>query len=237
MKASSLPSVDGAFLVLVLVLVVVLVVVVGWPTSDGIDDIVVVIVVVVVVVVVVDGSTTTGAVATRRLRSRRRREGRRGRGRGRGRRGGRGRRDRRRGRLRRRGWQHRRRGGGGDVSRGGSDSGQGVRVASVMSQARRRAGDGGRRGRARGGDAGRVMVERALVILLMMMIRHVHRPGGVGAGVHAVVVMVSGWRRVRVRVVRRAEVGVALMQLLVHLHLGRLGVLGAGRGAGGVARQ
>lgn len=105
-----------------------------------------------------------------------------------------------------------------------------------MSQARRRGGDGGRRGCARGGDARRVMIERALVVLLMMMIRHVHRPGGVGARVHAVVMMVAGRRRVRVRMMRRAEVGVALVQLLVHLHLGRFGVLGAGRGASRVAR-
>lgn len=81
------------------------------------------------------------------------------------------------------------------------------------------------------------MIKRALIVLLMMMIRHMHRPGGIRARVHAVVMMVAGRRRVRVRMVRRAEVGVALVQLLVHLHLGRLGVLGAGRGAGRVARQ
>jgi len=106
-----------------------------------------------------------------------------------------------------------------------------------MSQARRRAGNGGRWWCARGGDTGRVMVERALIVLLMMMIRHVHRPGGIGAGVHAIMMMVSGWRGVRVRMMRRAKVGVALMQLLVHLHLWGFGVLGAGRGASGVARQ
>lgn len=106
-----------------------------------------------------------------------------------------------------------------------------------MSQARRRGSDGGRRWCARGGDAGRVMVVRTLIILLMMMIRHVHRPGGVRPDVHAVVMMMPGRRRVGVRMMRRAEVGVALMQLLVHLHFGRLGILGAWRGAGRVSRQ
>lgn len=104
-----------------------------------------------------------------------------------------------------------------------------------MSQARRRGSDG-RRWCARGGHTRGVMIMRTLIVLLMMMIRHVHRPGGVGAGVHAVVVVMPGWRRVRVRMMRRAEV-VALVQLLVHLHLGRLGVLSAGRGAGRVSRQ
>lgn len=105
-----------------------------------------------------------------------------------------------------------------------------------MSQARRRGSDGGRRWCAGGGHARGVMIMRALIILLMMMIRHVHRPGGVRAGVHTVVMMVPGRRRMRVRMMGRAKVGVALMQLLVHLHLGRFGILGAGRGAGRVSR-
>lgn len=106
-----------------------------------------------------------------------------------------------------------------------------------MSQARRRGSDSGRWRSARGGHARRVMIKWTLIVLLMMMIRHVHWPGGIRASVHAVVMMVAGRRRVRVRMMRRAEVGVALMQLLVHLHLGRLGVLGTWRGAGRVARQ
>lgn len=71
----------------------------------------------------------------------------------------------------------------------------------------------------------------------MMMIRHVHWPGGVCADVHTVVMMMAGRRRVRVRMMRRAEVSVALVQLLVHLHLGRLGVLSTGRSARRIARQ
>lgn len=108
-------------------------------------------------------------------------------------------------------------------------------MGSVMSQARRRGSDRGRRRSARGSHAGAV-IERALIILLVMMIRHVHRSGGVRTGVHTVVMMmVTGRRRVRVRMMRRAKVGVTLMQL-VHLHFGRLGVLGTRRRASGVAR-
>lgn len=104
-------------------------------------------------------------------------------------------------------------------------------MGSVMSQARCRCGDGGRRGRAATRHAGRVMVQRALVILLVVVVGHVvHRGGRVRGRVHPVVMVVARGRRVGVRVVRRAEVGVALVQLLVHLHLGRLDVLGAGRG-------
>lgn len=123
------------------------------------------------------------------------------------------------------------RGSVGDVRRCSSDSGQGVGVSSVVSQSRSGGGDGGRRGRATAGHAGRVMVQRALVVLLVMVVGHVvHGSAGVRARVHAVV-MVMPRRRVRVRMVRGAEVRVALVQLLVHLHLRRLGVLGARRSA------
>lgn len=216
--ASTLPSVDDVFLVLVLILIVVLVVVVGRPADDGVDDVVVI--------------RATGAPAW--LRTRRRRDGGRGRGGRRRRRGRRGR-HRDRGQIRRRGWHRGCGSAGGGICRG-SDSGQSVRVGGVMSQARRRGCDGGRRC-ARGGHACGVMIMRTLIILLMMMIRHVHRPGGVRAGVHAVVMMVSGRRRVRVRMMGRAEVGVALVQLFVHLHLGWLGILGAGWGTSGISRQ
>lgn len=120
------------------------------------------------------------------------------------------------------------------VGRGSSDSGQGVGVCSVVSQARRRGSDGWRRRRATAGHAGRVMVEWTLVVLLVMVVGHVVHGSGVRARVHSIVMMMAGRRRVRVRMMRRAEVRVTLMQL-VHLHLGRLGVLGArgraGRGA------
>ena len=120
------------------------------------------------------------------------------------------------------------RGCGGGVRRGCSDSGQGGGVSRVVSQARSRGGDGGRRRRAAASHAGRVMIQRTLVILLMMMVRHVvHWTSGVRARVHTVVMVVTRWRGVRVWMMRRAKVGVALVQLLVHLHLGRFDVLGA----------
>lgn len=119
----------------------------------------------------------------------------------------------------------------GGVGRGSSDSGQGVGVCSVVSQARRRGSDGWRRRCATAGDAGRVVVERTLVILLVMVVSHIVHGSGVRARVHSVVMMMAGRRRVRVRVMRRAEVRITLVQL-VHLHLGRLGVLGAGGRAG-----
>ena len=130
------------------------------------------------------------------------------------------------------------RGCGGGVCRGCSDSGQGVGVGSVVSQARSRGGDGGRRGRAATSHAGRVMVQRTLIILLVMMIGHVvHGTSRVRARVHAVVMMMSRWRGMRVRMMRRAEIGVALMQLLVHFHLRWLDVLRAWRCARRRARQ
>lgn len=121
----------------------------------------------------------------------------------------------------------------GGICRGSSDSGQGVGVCSVMSQAGRSGSDGRRGWRATAGHTGRVMVERALIILLVMVVGHVVHGSGIRARMHSVVMMVTRGRGVRVRMMRRAEVCVTLMQL-VHLHLGRLGVLGtrgcAGRG-------
>lgn len=125
----------------------------------------------------------------------------------------------------------------GGVGRGSSGSGQGVGVRGVVSQSWRGANDRRRRRSATARDAGRVMVERALIVLLMMMVGHVvHGPGGVRAGVHPVVMMMAGRRGMGVRMMRRAEVRVALMELLVHLHLRWFGVLSAGRGASRGAR-
>ena len=87
----------------------------------------------------------------------------------------------------------------GGVGRDSSDSGQGVGVRGVVSQSWCSRRDGGRRWRTAAGHAGRVMVQRALVILLVMMVGHVvHRPGGVRARVHAVVMVMAGWRGMRV---------------------------------------
>ena len=106
---------------------------------------------------------------------------------------------------------------------GGGHSGQGVRVAGVVSQARRARG---RRARRAGRGDGRVVVERALVVVVLVVGRHaVHRAAAAARvlPVHAVVLAVL------LRLV--AVLAVALVQL-VHLELGRLGVGRAG-GRGG----